>query len=246
MSRRTFYAKDISKVGTNVRLSEEVSHHISRVLRLKKGDLIELLNGNGNCFQAKITGFHRGFVDVKVTAQVFKNTESPLDIICALALAKSDKLDLAIRQATELGVKKIVLFPSLRSNYRLKEEDIDRKLKRWSKIVTEAMCQSGRTFHPEIIYHKDKNFLNINGDIKIVAYEKGRNGLLELASFQHKKNIKKTILAIGPEGGWDSKEISEFLEYGFTAVRLGPRTMRYETAVVSLITLCQFLWGDMR
>ncbi len=245
MSRKTFYVPDIScNADRLLELPDDVSHHIARVLRFSKGDLIELLDGQGKCFKAAIAEIRKR-VAVEILSEVLRDTESKLDITCILALAKSDKIDLAIRQATELGVKRIVIFPAKRSNYRLKEENIDRRISRWKKIAIEAMCQCGRIKYPDIAYVKDINLLPLDGGLRIVACEKNGRKLSSMISNHSVGTIKYVTIAIGPEGGWSDEEVHKFVEYAFTPITLGPRILRYETAVVTLISLCQYLWGDM-
>ncbi len=245
MSRKVFCVPGIScSVGELVELPNDVSHHVARVLRFSRGDSIEILDGRGKGFQATIVRVQKRVV-VEILSEIHRDTESPLNITCILALAKSDKVDLAIRQATEVGVKKIVIFPAKRSNYKIKEEDMDRKISRWKKIAIEAMCQCGRVKYPDIAYVQGMSLLPLDGTLKIVACERNGTKLSSIISSSFSKTFERVTVAIGPEGGWSNEEVNRFMEYGFTPVTLGPRILRYETAVVTLVSLCQYLWGDV-
>lgn len=253
MTRRVFFLhhREVGK-ETEVVLSREVSHHITRVLRLREGDHIELRDESGQSWKARISKIEKKGVRVSLIEKVFLNAEPPVSILLFLALARPDRVDLAVRQATELGARKIVLFSSSRSPYRIEKSRISDRVLRWEKIAREAVCQCGRRFPPEICYiHDFRDILMLldeevkNGpeSLKIVAAEDAHENLYSV--IENEKKPEKVAIAIGPEGGWTTSEISAFESSKWRLVSFGPRILRYETAVVVALALCQFLWGDM-
>ncbi|MGC8719333.1 MAG: RsmE family RNA methyltransferase [Thermodesulforhabdaceae bacterium] len=257
MTRRIFFLpRRLVEGKPEVILPEDISHQIVRVLRLSKGDTIELRDEDGRSWKAEIVELAKKGVRVSLTEEVFSETESPLDLILLLALARSDRVDLAIRQATELGVKKIFLFSSARSPYRIEKFRISDKVSRWGKIVKEAVCQCRRRVPPEIDYigttketleFVDMKVSSSEKHLKIVASEYLDDHTCDFGRLAEKVKAPETVLvAIGPEGGWTMEELDFFRHSGWHPVSCGPRILRYETAVVTALSLCQFLWGDMR
>lgn len=256
MTRRTFFIDNLETSQSTIKLSRQVSHHIVRVHRYQVEEDIELIDGRGNRWSAKIVGISKndGTVTVKLQEKHDNDTESPLNIVLLCALARSDKTDLAIRQATELGVQTIILFPATRSAYALEtSKTLSKRLERWRKIVREALCQCGRVLEPGVLYvsslsdgvslAKDQT-ADSNGTVHIVAYEKESRSYLKnlISRYPHVTDI---CACVGPESGWSDEEIDFLNNAGFIGIGLGPRILRYETAIVALTGLCQCLWGDM-
>ncbi|MEJ5300116.1 MAG: RsmE family RNA methyltransferase [Thermodesulforhabdaceae bacterium] len=254
MTRQVFFLPSgiADKVDEEIVLPADLSHQIVRVLKLEKGDLIELKDESGRTWRAQITHVSKKGVRVTLLDEVFHAAESPLEVTLFMAIARSDRVDLAIRQATELGVKEIVLFPSARSPYRLEKLKVQDRVSRWSKIAQEAVCQCRRVKVPNIWYGNGLDEIldyAENGEdyniLKLVASE-----MDELpgvgAFFQSGIKPSSVAVAIGPEGGWAEEELSAFKSRKWVPISLGPRILRYETAMVAIVVLCQFLWGDMR
>lgn len=255
MTRQSFFLHGrFIRDETEIELPQDVSHHIARVLRLWRDDIVEIRDESGRSWKARISKIAGKRVWVSLIEEVFLGNEPPIDIWLFLALARSDRVDLAIRQATELGVQEIVLFPSARSQYNIDASKISDKISRWTKIAKEALCQCRRQYFPRIFYfptlHEALSFAEkeagFQGEfLKIVAAEGCLNKLPKYISKDTLKLFEKIAVAIGPEGGWSSEERLAFESKGWVPISLGPRILRYETAVVVALSLCQFLWGDL-
>ncbi len=251
MTRRSFFI-DVKSDLFNLELPLDISHHVAKVLRLKKGDTIELTFQDGSRWKAEIKKIVNKKVKVSLLERLDSVGESFINITLLTGLPKGDKLDLAIRQATELGVKGIIVFPSARSQYRLSSDKVQSKLSRWRKISKEAVCQCGRTDVPHLIYLNslEEAFEALRNDSDSLAVVASEVFSPEVRDFWdiylEKPCVTNIIVAVGPEGGWSSEELDTFKGNGWTLVSLGSRILRYETAVVTMISLCQFLWGDMK
>jgi len=231
-----------------------VAHHVRKVLRLRPGDRIELRDGRGNGWSAVIEEIKGKGVRVAVGEKQFVLNESPLWLTLALAFSRSDRMELALRQATEMGVQRFVAFRAERSDYHLPgTPQIERRKERWLKIAREALCQCGRMKLPEICILSDTSEL-ISGaaswaaaegkGLKILAREEAdRQSLFSL--FEMHPACRQMLIVVGPEGGWSKGEAEQFVESGFYPVHLGPRTLRLETAAVALLAAAQLLWGDL-
>ncbi len=254
MTRKCFFVDRIDPAEDVVTIGDKTAHHIETVLRLKPGDSIELRDGRGNAWPAVIERVGPQAVQARIAGRKRPEAESPLDVTLALAYARSDRMELALRQATEMGAHRFIAFRAERSQYGLAGGQAARRKERWEKIAREALCQCRRAILPEIhvlggVAHflsETASILHNDGEsLKVVASEdESEESLLTLWS--RFPNIKRVIGVIGPEGGWTNDEASQFVEAGFVKVRIGPRILRLETAAIALLASVQLLWGDFR
>jgi 16S rRNA (uracil1498-N3)-methyltransferase len=253
MTRKCFLVEDTVAEGAMITLPGDVEHHVRRVLRLRSGESIELRDGRGNGWSGVIKEMKGQWVRVAVGERQTDERESPLTLTLALALSRSDRMELALRQATEMGVHRFAAFPAERSDYRLTGAQMERRRERWGKIAREALCQCGRMRLPEMCTFGDTaEFIAYaaargapeGDDLKIVAREEAERQSLS-SLFDAYPICRRVLVAVGPEGGWSKSEGEQFGEVGFHAVHLGPRILRLETAVVAVLSAVQFLWGDL-
>ncbi|SFM59917.1 RsmE family RNA methyltransferase [Thermodesulforhabdus norvegica] len=254
MTRCTFFCEKIDPGRRLIELSREVSHHVVRVHRRRSGDRIELIDGHGGRWVAEIVSISRsdGRVTVSLIEKIDAVNESLLNLVLLSALARPEKMDLLVRQTTELGVKALVFFPA-RMSIPMTTERATGKVKRWKKISREALCQCGRSVEPQILFVNSlaeaigyaKEYLQKwERALKLVAFEKERNVSLKDLADEYEK-VSEVCCCLGPEGGWGEDELCSLIDAGFLSIGLGPRILRYETAGVVLAGLCQYLWGDL-
>lgn len=253
MTRRCFLIDQQDPDTGSISLSDEVAHHVRKVLRLRPGDTIELRDGRGNGWDAVLTDMTGREITAAVGKRKLTRNESPLRLTLALAFSRADRMELALRQATEMGVFRFVAFPAERSGYRLPGTQMANRKERWRRITREALCQCGRMILPEIHILSDIEevisplFGGQAGEgrvLKALAREEGDRGSL-LALCERYPEYRQMLVVVGPEGGWTQREGEQFLEAGFHPVHLGPRTLRLETATVALVAAVQLLWGDL-
>lgn len=268
MARRCFFSEKIEPGAEFVNLSPEASHHLEHVLRMHAGQSVEIRDGMGNAWKGEVAETGKGKTTVRLTERLGLDFVEPaLEITLALALARSDIMDMVVRQATELGISKLVAFRSARSQYSLTGSRSENKSARWLRIAREALCQCGRTRVPEIVLFD--NLDNFLGSLPPYGAEDGgpapgltgremmpgtqglRIAALESERVKGLTNIKKirpscskVLALIGPEGGWDDFEMAMISDAGFYPTHLGPRILRFETAAVALVSMIHLLWGD--
>lgn len=228
-----------------IKLNADKSHYLISVLRSKKGDRMEIIDGKGKAYRAEVVEISRGNVFVDITGEISADTESVLNLIICQGILKGEKMDLVIQKATELGVKEI--FPIITERCLVRET---RKTKRWQKIAEEAAEQCGRTMVPVIhepvefgswfIAHSSKQ---MNG---FVFWEEGGLPLSETISRLpvHTFTDSPIYLFIGPEGGFIAEEVKLAEEHGLIRTTLGKRTLRAETAAIVAIALVQSMIED--
>jgi len=254
MTRKCFFVDRIDPREDYVILSDETTHHLEHVLRMGEGDRIELRDGAGNACQGVLEGREGGAVRIRLGEKRHIGNESPLHLTLALAFARSDRMELVIRQATEIGVHRLIAFRTQRSQYALSDAQAEKKRQRWEKIAREALCQCGRVKLPEIHLLSGmpefvSNVMKSREDepdsgLRIVAWEEERSQSL-VGLWRSFTECGEVLLVVGPEGGWSQGEIQQLKGAGFHSVHLGTRTLRFETAALALVTSAQLLWGDL-
>lgn len=225
---RRFTIKENFQVGDRVSLSPEESNHAIRVLRLKEGDQVVLLNGAGKLGHGKIDEFHDGIVWLTITKEELVEARTP--IILLQAILKGPKMDWLLEKATELGVYGIQ--PLITARTIAKSEKLDR----WQRIIAAAMKQSGNAIEPNLFptlplaealqHHAD--------GLKVYLQPESPIGLAELVT-NHPG--QKLVLAIGPEGGFTTDEEDLFAKSGFHRAGLSMQVLRGETAAIAALSI---------
>ena len=221
--------------------------HISRVLRLGTGDRVTLFDGEGKEYPACIKRLSPDRVSFALIEEPTSATkESSFRIILGAALLKSSRFEWLLQKTTELGVSEIVPFYSGRVVPRWEENQARTRQPRWEKIISEAARQCGRAKIPKI--HEPRSFeetlaAEFDGATKIFLWEREETKSLKDAM---EKSSPAVFAVVGPEGGFSEQEAVRAQQEGFRSVRLGPRILRAETAGIVIVSLLQFLLGDLR
>lgn len=239
---RRFFLPNESPISGPLTLSGDLYRHIVTVLRLHPGDVIELAYPDGSVTSALITETGSGWLIVNPTGAP-RTTETLLTIVLYQGMPKGDKLEMIIQKATELGVSRIVPFPSSRSVVKLKREKLDERVSRWTKIGTEAARQS-RAAIPIIAPASSlcEAIRTCSEELRLLPWE--NEAATRLSAFAGRTPSSVAIM-IGPEGGFSGEEADFAREHGFVTINLGPRILRTETAGIACVAMIQQLWGDM-
>lgn len=224
-------------------ITGEDACHLTRVLRLGPDDLVELFDGTGRGYRARIVETAPKKVIFEIETEFSMATESPLHITLAQGMLKDRKMDVLIRQLTEIGIDCWMPFHAARSVPQPKGKSMVNRVGRWEKIAIEAVKQCRRGRIPEIRPLEDFNAVLATSDTfdKKVLFWEETNHKFSLPSGA----IKHILLVIGPEGGFDPDEVSQAKEYGFLTAGLGPRILRAQTATLAAATLVQYCMGDL-
>jgi len=239
---RRFYAPAENFNDSSVTLSEEETRHLRDVLRLREGAAVRVFDGAGNEYEAAVARVDKRSSVLEIVQVVEPAAhESSVDLTIAAAMLKSEKFDLVVQKAVELGVNTLIPLQTHRCDVKLK--DSAKRLERWRKIALEGAKQSGRAKLMTITEPVElKSFLvgfDGSAGVGLMFTERGGGGLP--AERQH-----KTITAlVGPEGGWEDSEIDEAERSGFQPVTFGGRIMRAETAAIVIAAILQHRFGDL-
>jgi len=219
--------------------------HIRKVLRLKVGDQIEVLNGEGSLYLINLIDINIKSIKGQILSSEKINTESPLKIHLGQSLIKGNGFDGILRRAIELGVYSISPLITERT---VVKSDSYKKLARWEKIIEESSKQCGRSSIPEITKSitKFESFCQKTkkSDLKLIFWEMEKNK--GLGDINPTALPSTASVLIGPEGGFTMKEVETARSYGFLSLGLGPRTFRAETAPLVVLSLIQGKWGDIK
>lgn len=221
-------------------------NHAVRVLRLKKGEKIIVSDTDGVDYicvvdeiSDAVTG-EREQLKLIIDEVMSENHELPARVVLFQCLPKSEKMELIIQKAVELGVSDIYPVISKNCVVKLDDKKAASKTKRWQLIAENAAKQSKRSIIPKV--HEPVNFrqaveLAEECDVRIMPYE-NEEGLLgtceAIVSFIPGRSVGAFV---GPEGGFDPLEVSMAARHGIRSVSLGKRILRTETAAIAILSL---------
>ncbi|MFO7754160.1 MAG: 16S rRNA (uracil(1498)-N(3))-methyltransferase [Desulfobacteraceae bacterium] len=242
-----FFISDTDSLDNTTIISGQDAKHISKVLRMKPGDMIDLTDGQGTDFKGEILEISKQAVKVMIRETAGSSTESPLSITVFQGMLKDRKMDTLVRHLTELGISDWIPLKCERAVAVPNAEKAAGRIRRWETISREALKQCRRSMAPEIGSPVSINEMAESAadfDLKIVFQENASSSSPELEEFKH-LNIRKIAVMIGPEGGFSDNEIETVQKLGFRPYLMGPRILRAETAATAACTLIQHIFGDL-
>ena len=214
-------------------MNKEDSYHIVKVMRMNNGDKV-LCCVDNITYTCSIVNNDINSVTLEIIDQKEENTELPVDVVIAHGLVIKSKMEEVVEKISLLGAKEYLFFPMERSNVKMIDEKIDKKMRRLEKIAKEASEVAHRSKALESVYLKSFNdFIKYakKFDYLLYAYEEtetSNSSLKDIFSKMHKG--ESVLVLIGPEGGISTKEVKVLDDNGFIPVTLGPRILRTEVA----------------
>ena len=239
-----FFVDSVS--GNTISIRGNDAYHIGRSLRMRLGDIITVCADRVE-YRAKILSISDKEVVCDVLSAEKSENEPTVNVVLYQALPKSDKMDLIVQKAVELGVYKIVPVITARCVSRPAKSGYEKRVERYNKIALEAAKQSGRGIVPTVsefmtvneVIEKSKEF-----DLFFVPYEcEEQKTLKEILT--SKSDVKSVGFVIGPEGGFDLSETEKLHSSGIDTVTLGKRILRTETAGEAVLAMTMYEIGDI-
>lgn len=221
-------------------VTSTTEHHLIRVLRLRDGATVHVFDGKGREFVAQLS-----YDDTRTAISIgpLQHTEKwpPLPIHLFVAISRHTRMEWTLEKAVELGVSAIHPLLSERSKVRLDARRAERKLGHWQSIIASATAQSGRSWLCDLepprplseLWRKDFDGL------QLILHPEASRSLTDLVRPRNRLG-----LLVGPESGFSSAELDAAEASGWVPVRLGPHTLRAETAGPAAIAAAQALWGN--
>lgn len=240
-----FFVEEPAMGENSITITGGDVNHIKNVLRMSVGDKICVINGQNNKeYYCEITAVGNDAVDTRICEIRESDQELGNEVVLFQGLPKSDKMELIIQKAVELGVHTIVPVSTDRTVVKLDAKKEANKRKRWMSISESAAKQSGRLRIPEVtpvVSYREALEIAKKMDVRLIPYElaEGMEKTRELmSSIQPGQSV---AVFIGPEGGFESSEIEKAMEIGAWPITLGKRILRTETA--GLVTLAMLVYN---
>ncbi len=243
---RRFFVKPEDIDDETVVLAGGAARQIARVLRLTIGDSIEVLDGSGYEHEARIASLSRGEVVGTIVGRRMCPGEPAIRLTLAVCLPKSDKIEIIVQKATELGASELVVVRSERTVANPSTERLNERLIRWERIAAEAAEQSGRGKLPRIrpLVGFDELMDEIPGcDLAVVAWEQETESSLKDV-LRANSGARSVMVIIGPEGGLTESEVERARASGARSASLGKRLLRVETAAIAACAAVMYEIGD--
>ncbi|HKM48291.1 MAG TPA: RsmE family RNA methyltransferase [Terriglobales bacterium] len=233
MTRRRWIADEVS--GNTAALVGEHAAHLARVLRAEVGQEFDIATGD-EVRRGTITTIAYDRVEFALDTTPYRRLKSlpsaAPKITLALAIFKFDRMEWAIEKCTELGVARIIPVIARRTDAHLATAAVKRQ-ERWERIVRQAAEQSRRVAPPEVaapVKLKELPSVLPTGELTRVVLAESEEDTRLGEALQSRSS--EVVLAVGPEGGWASGELSWFLDEGWGAASLGETILRAETAAI--------------
>ncbi|GAA0090641.1 16S rRNA (uracil(1498)-N(3))-methyltransferase [Paraclostridium bifermentans] len=220
--------------------------HISKVLRCRIGEELEICDNDNNEYICEITNIDKYQVELNIVEVVDIKRESDLKIKVYQGLPKGPKMEMILQKLTEVGVDEIILVQTKRTVVKVDDKKEDKKIERWERIIYEAAKQSKRGKIPKlrgVLSFKEALADMKENDFNIAPYENERTKSIKQAI--KVVDIKNIGIFVGPEGGFEDTEIKAIEEIGGQSVSLGPRILRTETASLVASSIVLYELSDL-
>lgn len=243
-----FFISRENITDNEILIDTEDFSHITRVLRLNVDDILDICDGQGFDYKAKIREIQQKHLLCDILSKEKSDTEPNIKVTLFQGLPKASKMEYIIQKTTELGITKIVPCVFSRCVVKLDNQKAEiKKVERWRKIAEEAAKQSGRGIVPEITmpvtFSKAMELMQEN-DLCFAPYEcETQNNLKNVLT--SKDDVKTVGFMIGPEGGYDIKEIDILKQSSIKTITLGRRILRTETAGEAVLSMVMYEIGDI-
>ena len=228
-----------------VLLTGDDAHHISRSLRMRVGEEVTLCDGEGFDYRCTIEEIDDRTVRCAVVSREKNRTEPPYRATVFQGLAKGDRFDTVIQKSVECGAYRIVPVMTKRCTVKLTTSDGAKKCARWNKIAEEAAKQCGRGIIPEVTepvsFERAVEMLQ-KLDLPLFCYEEGTSPIK--AEVEARRGAETVGIVIGPEGGFAEEEAAKMASAGISAVSLGRRILRTESAAPFVLACLSYAIED--
>lgn len=218
-------------------------NHMKNVLRMKVGERFQVSDGNNKKYICSIERLGEEEVCAEILEELPADTELPSQIYLFQGLPKSDKMELIIQKAVELGAWEIIPVATKRSVVKLDAKKAAKKVERWNSISESGAKQSGRAVIPKVsqvmTYQEALSFAQ-KLDVRMIPYELAEGMDETRQVIEHIKPGQSVGIFIGPEGGFEQEEVEQAVEKGVKPVTLGRRILRTETAGLAVLSILMY------
>lgn len=230
MARPVFIADDLAgaEPGTSVVLGGAEAHHAARVVRLRSGESVDVVDGRGRRVEGTVADVGRAEVSIVVVKVIDEQPATPRFVVVQ-ALAKGDRGERAVETLTEVGVDVIVPWAATHAVSQWKGDKADRGVDKWRAAARAAAKQARRSRVPEVRALADTAHLRgvVESATLALVLDEDASDSLSQVDVPMSGDV---VVIVGPEGGITDVEREAFASWGARAVHLGPSIMRTSTA----------------
>ena len=225
-------------------ISGDDAKHIAKVLRMHAGEKLVACDCQGYDYDCVIESLSDKEVELSVERKYHSETESSVSVTLYQAMPKSDKMELIIQKAVELGVSAIVPVQTKRCVSRPDAKSMAKKLERYNRIALEAAKQCGRGRIPQVL-----PMLDFADAIKAMKEDQRAFLFYENSTSSFRKELEQGVnsvsIMVGAEGGFEEEEVQKALDLGIASLSLGKRILRCETAPLAALSIIMYETGNM-
>ncbi|MFC1623876.1 RsmE family RNA methyltransferase [Candidatus Omnitrophota bacterium] len=216
-------------------------HHIRDVMRLRKGECVDIFDGKGREYTGEIKDSKRDLVVIEIRDEIAFRKDLPCKITLYQAIPKRKKMDFIVEKSVELGAWEIVPIVTERTEGMIGKQKAHIKKERWIRIAKAASKQCGRAGLPLIsdpINFNDALIKSKQNDLVVfAALDKSARPLREILKA---RKVKSIAVFIGPEGDFSQKEISMAKGHEYKICSLGSLVLRAETASMYILSCLNY------
>lgn len=226
--------------GDLLRITGPEVNHIRNVMRLKPGEEISVsIGGDGREYRYGIEDFEADAVLCRLRFVKEKDVELPVRVLLFQGIPKSDKMDMIVQKAVELGAAEIIPVSMERCVVKLDASKAQKKVSRWQTIAESAASQSRRgiipTVHMPMSMKEAISYAGGVSQLRVIPYELQENDGSAKEYLESLQPGQSISIFIGPEGGFTKEEIAAAREAGIHPISLGNRILRTETAGLTVL-----------
>ena len=238
-----FFVTQDQIVGEKIYIEGSDVNHIKNVLRMKIGEELQISDGGNRKYLCEIASMSSEEVCAFIKEEQFSDTELPSKIYLFQGLPKSDKMELIVQKAVELGVYEIIPVATKRAVVKLDDKKAAKKVERWNSISEGGAKQSGRNVIPKVqnvMSYKEAMQYAKELDVVLIPYELAE-GMEETRQIIEAIQPGESVgIFIGPEGGFETEEVEYAISQGAKAITLGKRILRTETAGLTTLSILMY------
>lgn len=229
--------------GDKIRIEGGDVNHMKNVLRMKLHEKAEISDGESRTYLCEVEAYEEDVAVLHILEEMEADTEPASKLYLFQGLPKSDKMELIVQKAVELGVYQVISVAMKRSVVRLDDKKAAKKADRWNSIAESAAKQAGRSRIPEVtmpLSYNEALKMAEELDVTLLPYELAGGMEVTREVIRQIKSGQSVGIFIGPEGGFEPEEVDAAVSMGAKVITLGRRILRTETAGLATLAVLMF------
>ena len=229
--------------GDKIRIEGGDVNHMKNVLRMKLHEKAEISDGESRTYLCEVEAYEEDVAVLHILEEMEADTEPASKLYLFQGLPKSDKMELIVQKAVELGVYQVIPVAMKRSVVRLDDKKAAKKADRWNSIAESAAKQAGRSRIPEVtmpLSYNEALKMAEELDVTLLPYELAGGMEVTREVIRQIKSGQSVVIFIGPEGGFEPEEVDAAVSMGAKVITLGRRILRTETAGLATLAVLMF------